>query len=143
VPPPPAISQVATPTALDGVAIPSAPTRWKLGLAKQGRFWTKLAAATGPGYLIAVGYMDPGNWATDIAGGSKFGYALLPIIVVSNIAAMFLQWLALRLGIASGRDLAQLCGERYSKATSRMLWVASETAIIACVLPKSWEPRSR
>jgi manganese transport protein len=134
VPPPPAVSQVATPTALDGVAIPRAPARWKVGLAKQARFWTKLAAATGPGYLIAVGYMDPGNWATDIAGGSKFGYALLPIIVVSNIAAMFLQWLALRLGIASGRDLAQLCGERYSKATSRMLWVASETAIIACDL---------
>jgi manganese transport protein len=119
---------------VDTTAIAIAQKPWKTGLAKQARFWTKLAAATGPGYLIAVGYMDPGNWATDIAGGSKFGFAMLPIIVLSNLAAMFLQWLALRLGIASGQDLAQLCGSRYSKSTARMLWAASEIAIIACDL---------
>src|ERR1700742_3970553 len=76
------------------------------------KFWSKVAAAAGPGYLIAVGYMDPGNWATDIAGGSKFGFALLPVIVVSNFAAMFLQWMALRLGIATGKDLALHCREQ-------------------------------
>jgi manganese transport protein len=78
--------------------------------------------------------MDPGNWATDIAGGSQFGFALLPIILFSNLVAMFLQWMALRLGIATGRDLAQLCRARYSQAVSRFLWATCETAIIACDL---------
>jgi manganese transport protein len=94
----------------------------------------KLLAFSGPGYLVAVGYMDPGNWATDIAGGSKFGYALISTILVSGVAAMFLQWLSLRLGIASGRDLAQACRERFSPAIARTLWVTCEIAITACDL---------
>lgn len=96
--------------------------------------WRKFAAFVGPGYLIAVGYMDPGNWATDLAGGSAFGYALLPTIAVSGLVGMFLQWLALRLGMASGRDLAQLCRDRFSRRANIMLWVACETAIVACDL---------
>ena len=97
-------------------------------------FFKKLLAFTGPGYLVAVGYMDPGNWATDIAGGSKFGYALLPTILISSLSAMFLQWLSLRLGIASGRDLAQACRERFSPTVSRLLWLTCEIAITACDL---------
>ncbi|WP_217433634.1 Nramp family divalent metal transporter [Caulobacter sp. S45] len=97
-------------------------------------FARKLLAFAGPGYLVAVGYMDPGNWATDIAGGSRFGYALLPVILLSGFAAMFLQWLSLRLGIASGRDLAQACRERFPAPVSRLLWVTCEIAITACDL---------
>ena len=103
-------------------------------MAAFGGFVRKLTAFAGPGYLVAVGYMDPGNWATDIAGGSKFGYALLPTILISSFAAMFLQWLSLRLGIASGRDLAQTCRERFSPAVSRLLWFTCEIAITACDL---------
>jgi manganese transport protein len=102
--------------------------------AELGGFFRKLAAFSGPGYLVAVGYMDPGNWATDIAGGSRFGYALMPTILISSFAAMFLQWLSLRLGIASGRDLAQACRERFSPSVSRLLWVTCEIAITACDL---------
>ncbi|MGA9794407.1 MAG: Nramp family divalent metal transporter [Rhizomicrobium sp.] len=94
----------------------------------------KFASFAGPGYLIAVGYMDPGNWATDIAGGSKFGYALIPAIFLSNFAAMFLQWLSLRLGIATGRDLAQMCRERFSPRVAKLMWVACEVAIVSCDL---------
>lgn len=97
-------------------------------------FLRKMLAFSGPGYLVAVGYMDPGNWATDIAGGSKFGYALISTVVASGIAAMFLQWLALRLGIASGRDLAQACRERFSPPVARTLWFTCEIAITACDL---------
>ena len=97
-------------------------------------FARKLFAFAGPGYLVAVGYMDPGNWATDIAGGSKFGYALMPVILLSGLTAMFLQWLSLRLGIASGRDLAQACRERFPRPVSRLLWVTCEIAITACDL---------
>ncbi len=97
-------------------------------------FARKLVAFTGPGYLVAVGYMDPGNWATDIAGGSKFGYALLPVILLSGLAAMFLQWLSLRLGIASGLDLAQACRQRFPPVVARLLWVTCEIAITACDL---------
>ena len=78
--------------------------------------------------------MDPGNWATDIAGGSRFGYALMPVLLLSSLAAMFLQWLSLRLGIASGRDLAQACRDRFSAPVSRLLWVTCEIAITACDL---------
>src|SRR6201997_4187845 len=78
-------------------------------------FWRKLLAFSGPGYLVAVGYMDPGNWATDIGGGSAFGYTLLSVILISNVMAMFLQALSAKLGIASGRDLAQACREHYSR----------------------------
>ena len=94
-------------------------------------FWRKLLAFTGPGLMVAVGYIDPGNWATDIEGGSRFGYALLTVILVSNLFAMLLQHLALKLGIASGRDLAQACRDYYSKPVSFVLWILSEIAIAA------------
>src|SRR6202051_5000691 len=94
----------------------------------------KLLAFAGPGYLVAVGYMDPGNWATDIAGGSKFGYSLLSVILQSNLMAMFLQALSAKLGIATGRDLAQACRENYSRPTAMFLWVICEIAIAACDL---------
>jgi manganese transport protein len=94
----------------------------------------KMLAFAGPGYLVAVGYMDPGNWATDIGGGSKFGYALLSVVLISNLMAMFLQALSAKLGIATGRDLAQACREHYSKRTGHFLWVICEIAIAACDL---------
>lgn len=94
----------------------------------------KLLAFAGPGYLVAVGYMDPGNWATDIGGGSKFGYTLLSVILLSNLMAMFLQALSAKLGIATGRDLAQACREHYSRRTSIALWIVCEIAIAACDL---------
>jgi manganese transport protein len=88
----------------------------------------------GPGDLVSVGYMDPGNWATDLAGGAKFGYALIWVILLSNLMAIFLQILCVRLGIAGGRDLAQACRERYSKPVSIILWILCEIAIVACDL---------
>ena len=97
-------------------------------------FWRKLAAYSGPGYLVAVGYMDPGNWATGIAGGSAFGFRLLCVIVLANLMAMFLQRLAAKLGIVTGLDLAQACRERYSTPTRIFLWLACEAAIVACDL---------
>ena len=99
-----------------------------------GSFWKKLFAFAGPGYLVAVGYMDPGNWATDLAGGAKYGYALLSVIMLSNLMAILLQALAARLGIASGRDLAQACRDHYSRPTTLFLWVLCEVAIAACDL---------
>src|SRR4051812_41695485 len=99
-----------------------------------GSFWRKLFAFTGPGYLVAVGYMDPGNWATDLAGGAKYGYTLLSVIMVSNLMAILLQALAARLGIASGRDLAQACRDHYSRGTTLFLWALCEVAIAACDL---------
>ncbi|MGB6898399.1 MAG: Nramp family divalent metal transporter [Candidatus Acidiferrum sp.] len=94
----------------------------------------KVLAFAGPGYLVAVGYMDPGNWATDIGGGSRFGYTLLSVILISNLMAMFLQALSAKLGIATGRDLAQACREHYSRRTSVALWIICEIAIAACDL---------
>ena len=99
-----------------------------------GGFWRKMLAFAGPGYLVAVGYMDPGNWATDLAGGSRYGYTLLSVIMLSNLMAILLQALALRLGIASGRDLAQACRDHYSRPTTLVLWVLCEVAIAACDL---------
>src|SRR6201997_2587424 len=100
-----------------------------------GAHWLrKILAFAGPGYLVAVGYMDPGNWATDLGGGSKFGYTLLSVILISNLMAMFLQALSAKLGIATGRDLAQACREHYSRRTSLFLWVVCEIAIAACDL---------
>lgn len=101
---------------------------------KNYSFWRKLLVFAGPGFLVAVGYMDPGNWATDLAGGSKFGYALLSVILLSNFFAMLLQHLALKLGIVTGRDLAQMCREQYSKKTAIFLWLMAEIMIIACDL---------
>ncbi len=100
----------------------------------EGTWWRKALAFAGPGYLVAVGYMDPGNWATDLAGGSRFGYTLLSVILLSNLLAVLLQALAARLGIATGRDLAQACREQYSRRTSFLLWVFAEIAIAACDL---------
>src|SRR3954466_13454462 len=99
-----------------------------------GSFWRKLFAFAGPGYLVAVGYMDPGNWATDLAGGAKYGYTLLSVILLSNVMAILLQALAARLGIASGRDLAQACRDSFSRPVNILLWLACEAAIIACDL---------
>src|SRR6187200_735331 len=94
--------------------------------------WRKMLAFAGPGYLVAVGYMDPGNWATDLAGGARFGYTLLSVIMISNLMAILLQALSARLGIASGRDLAQACRDSYSRPTAFFLWILCEIAIAAC-----------
>ena len=99
-----------------------------------GRFWRKLGAFAGPGYLVAVGYMDPGNWATDIAGGSAFGYSLLSVILFSNMMAMLLQSLAAKLGIVAGLDLAQACRASYPRPVNLVLWLLCELAIVACDL---------
>jgi manganese transport protein len=99
-----------------------------------GSFWRKFGAFAGPGYLVAVGYMDPGNWATDLAGGSAFGYTLLSVILLSNIMAMVLQALAAKLGIVTGLDLAQACRSQYSPPVRMALWLLCEFAIIACDL---------
>jgi manganese transport protein len=97
-------------------------------------FWRKMFAFAGPGYLVAVGYMDPGNWATDLAGGARYGYTLLSVIMASNLMAILLQALAARLGIASGRDLAQACRDSFSRPVTIVLWVLCEIAIAACDL---------
>ena len=97
-------------------------------------FWRKMLAFSGPGYLVAVGYMDPGNWATDLAGGSAFGYTLLCVILISNLMAILLQSLCAKLGIVTGRDLAQACRDHYSKPVSIVLWFLCEVAICACDL---------
>jgi len=96
-----------------------------------GPTWRKFLSFLGPGYLVAVGYMDPGNWATAIAGGSQFGYTLLSVALISNIMAILLQSLCARLGIATGRDLAQACRDTYSKPVSFVLWILAELAICA------------
>jgi manganese transport protein len=101
----------------------------------QGGIWIRrLLAFMGPGYMVSVGYMDPGNWATDLAGGAQFGYTLLTVILLSNAMAILLQALAARLGIATGRDLAQSCRDSFSKPVNLTLWLACELAIIACDL---------
>ena len=116
-------SEVSLPEVHGSVAIPHG-----------AGFWRKMLAFAGPGDLVAVGYMDPGNWATDIAGGARFGYALLSVIIISNLMAILLQALAARLGIASGRDLAQACRDHYSPTTTFALWILCEIAIAACDL---------
>jgi len=99
-----------------------------------GSFWRKLLAFAGPGLMVSVGYMDPGNWATDLAGGAQFGYLLLSVILISNFMAILLQHLALKLGIATGRDLAQACRDHFSQPVGLVLWVLCEIAIAACDL---------
>jgi manganese transport protein len=101
---------------------------------KGGSFWKNLRAFMGPGFMVAVGYMDPGNWATDLAGGAQFGYTLLSVILISSLFAILLQHLALKLGVASGRDLAQACGDAFSRPVAIFLWVICELAIVACDL---------
>ncbi len=105
-----------------------------LPIPQTGGFWRKMLAFSGPGYMIAVGYMDPGNWATDLAGGARFGYTLLSVIMISNLMAILLQSLALRLGIVTGRDLAQACRDHFHPKISFVLWILCEVAIIACDL---------
>ena len=100
----------------------------------QSSFWRKMAAFAGPGFLVAVGYMDPGNWATDLAGGAQFGYTLLAVVMVSNFMAILLQHLCVKLGIATGRDLAQACRDHYAPPTILFLWIICELAIAACDL---------
>jgi len=94
----------------------------------------KIMAFAGPGLMVAVGYMDPGNWATDLAGGAKFGYTLLSVILISNFMAILLQYLSLKLGIVTSRDLAQACRDHYSRPMAYFLWILCEIAIAACDL---------
>ncbi len=101
---------------------------------KDAGFWKKLLAYSGPGLLVAVGYMDPGNWATDIEGGARYGYTLLSVILISNLFAILLQYLALKLGIVGERDLAQACRDHFSPRVNFVLWVLCEIAIAACDL---------
>jgi manganese transport protein len=105
-----------------------------VSFASKTTFWRKMLAFAGPGFLVAVGYMDPGNWATDLAGGAKFGYTLLSVVFLSNLMAILLQFLSAKLGIVTGRDLAQACRDSYSKPVAFMLWILAEIAIIACDL---------
>src|SRR5476649_2227535 len=97
-------------------------------------FWKRMCAFAGPAYLVSVGYMDPGNWATDLEGGAKFGYRLLWVLVMSNAMAILLQTLGARLGIVTGRDLAQACRETFPRAVNVTLWFLCEIAIVACDL---------
>jgi manganese transport protein len=105
-----------------------------INIPKDAGFWRKLMAFSGPGLMVAVGYMDPGNWATDIAGGSQFGYTLLSVILISNLFAIILQHLSLKLGIVAERDLAQACKDHFSPTTNFILWFFCEIAIAACDL---------
>jgi len=117
------------------VSVPSLPEVFSsIRVPAGGSLWRKMFAFAGPGLMISVGYMDPGNWATDIAGGAKFGYTLLAVIFLANIFAIVLQHLSLKLGIAAERDLAQACRDNYSKPVSIVLWVLCEIAIAACDL---------
>jgi manganese transport protein len=102
--------------------------------AQSAKWWRKLLAFFGPGYMVAVGYMDPGNWATDLAGGSKYAYTLLFVILLSNAMAILLQALSAKLGIVAERDLAQACREHYSRPVNFALWILCELAIVACDL---------
>jgi manganese transport protein len=114
---------------------PSLPESYRsIPITHGASFLRKMIAFAGPGYLVAVGYMDPGNWATDLGGGSRFGYTLLSAVLVSSLMAIFLQALSAKLGIATGRDLAQACREHYSPRTTAVLWVLCEVAIAACDL---------
>ena len=105
-----------------------------INIPKGAGFWRKLFAFAGPGLMVAVGYMDPGNWATDIAGGAQFGYTLLSVILISNLFAIILQHLSLKLGIVAERDLAQACRDHFNPTTNFILWVFCEIAIAACDL---------
>ncbi|MEI5997118.1 Nramp family divalent metal transporter [Paraburkholderia bengalensis] len=117
------------------LAAPSLPEAYRSVAVPAGRVgWQRFLAFMGPGYMVSVGYMDPGNWATDIAGGSRFGYTLLAVILLSNLMAILLQALSVRLGIATGLDLAQACRARYPKVLAITLWIACELAIVACDL---------
>src|SRR5256885_12702353 len=114
---------------------PSLPEVYRsLAVPKTASFWRKMVAFAGPGFLVAVGYMDPGNWATDLAAGSKYNYTLLSVIMISNLMAVLLHSLAVKLGVVTERDLAQACRDHYSKPVSFLLWIGCEIAIAACDL---------
>src|SRR5260370_21231142 len=116
-------------------AMPSLPEAYRTIHIVPGFSWfRKMLAFARPGYLVAVGYIDPANWATDIGGGSKFGYTLLSVVLISNLMAMFLQALSAKLGIATGRDLAQACRDHYSRPPAIALWAICKIAIAACDL---------
>ena len=118
-----------------GVYEPSLPEVYSsVRVSRAPQYWRRLLGFLGPGFLISVGYMDPGNWATDIAGGARFGYTLLFVIMASNLMAVLLQSLSIKLGVATERDLAQLCRESYGPRVSFMLWIGAEIAIAACDL---------
>ena len=123
-----------TDSALVAPPLPGLEGHRSIAVPEGASFWRRLFAFAGPGYLIAVGYMDPGNWATDIAGGSAYGYTLLSVVLLSNFMAMLLQALSARLGIASGLDLAQACRDHYPRFVSVALWFLCEIAIVACDL---------
>src|SRR3954451_1813145 len=118
--------------ASQGVSLPEVHRTVKVP--KNATFWRKCLAFAGPGFLVAVGYMDPGNWATDLQGGAKFGYSLLSVIMISNFMAILLQHLCIKLGVVTGRDLAQACRDHYSRPTVWFLWILCELAIAACDL---------
>src|SRR6266699_3689089 len=129
------ISQTAQAGWKKNLTAPSLPeVHASIPVPKGKGFWRMLLAYGGPGLLVAVGYMDPGNWATDLAGGAQFGYLLISVILISNLVAILLQHLALKLGIVTGRDLAQACRDHYSRPVSFALWVLCEIAITACDL---------
>ena len=131
----PGNSIAALPDGAAHAASPSLPESYRsVPILAGASFFRKMIAFAGPGYLVAVGYMDPGNWATDLGGGSKFGYTLLSAVLISSLMAIFLQALSAKLGIATGRDLAQACREHYSRRTTAILWVLCEVAIAACDL---------
>jgi manganese transport protein len=116
-------------------AIPSLPeVHASIAVPMNAGFWRTLLAYAGPGLMVAVGYMDPGNWATDLAGGAQFGYLLLSVVLISNLMAILLQHLSLKLGIVTGRDLAQACRDHYSRPVTIVLWILCEIAIAACDL---------
>src|SRR5678810_997249 len=100
----------------------------------KGSKWQRWFAISGPAIMVAVGYMDPGNWATDLAAGSRYNYALLWVLMLSNLLAILLQSLCIKLGVVTGRDLAQACRDHFSKPTVIFLWVLCEIAIAACDL---------
>jgi manganese transport protein len=125
-------AQVAARTVATEPSLPEVHS--SIRLSRSPVFWRRLLGFLGPGFLISVGYMDPGNWATDIAGGSRFGYTLLFVIMASNLMAILLQSLSLKLGVATERDLAQLCHEAYGPKASMALWLLAEVAIAACDL---------
>jgi manganese transport protein len=131
----PAVTSSSEPGWRTTGAAPSLPESHRtIGVPAGASFWRKLLAFSGPGYLVAVGYMDPGNWATDLAGGSQFGYTLLSVILLSNLMAILLQSLCAKLGIVTGRDLAQACRDHYARPVAACLWLLCEVAICACDL---------
>ena len=131
-PPPPPAAEPGWAQARAAVSLPE--VHRSITVPAGASFWRKVLAFSGPGFLVAVGYMDPGNWATDLAGGAKFGYSLLSVIMISNLMAILLQHLCIKLGVATGRDLAQACRDHYSRPTVYFLWVLCELAIAACDL---------